>query len=466
MLDSFIKLLGPKGVAAGIETLNAANQATFATSDRSNCIVSPENVSQVQACMRLANHRKLKIYPVSAGKNWGNGSRVPTINDCILLDLHKLNQIVDFSEDLGYVTVQAGVTQLQLFEFLNAQKSKLMINLTGSSRHSSVVANVLERGDGFGSYADRSRHVCNFEVVLPNGELFQTGFGRFPNASCAPLSSAGLGPSFDGLFLQSNLGIITQMTLWLEAKPEFAYKVFIASNSAHRFPSLINRLRSLQLRNLTPYVTWWNEYKIRARMPNSQSELPPWLGAATIFAHTEKQAQTLVEITRQALSPFSEIHCEIFEISHTYDSENIVMAYAKKSSPIPNDLDPDRDRCGLIWAMVLLPYFGRDVATAISTVETSCAAYDFEPNITLIGTDARALRLLLALVYDREVAGEDERAHACHDSVLENLMKLGYFPYRLGLQSMWAMGENDLLKQVKKLLDPNDVLAPGRYSPA
>jgi hypothetical protein len=44
-------------------------------------------------------------YPISRGKNWGYGSRVPARDGCVLLDLGRMNRIVGFSEKLAYVTV-------------------------------------------------------------------------------------------------------------------------------------------------------------------------------------------------------------------------------------------------------------------------------------------------------------------------------------------------------------------------
>ena len=64
--------------------------------------------------MRIANRWKVAVYPISSGRNWGYGSRVPAADGCVLLDLGRMNQIVDFNEELGYVTVEPGVTQAQL----------------------------------------------------------------------------------------------------------------------------------------------------------------------------------------------------------------------------------------------------------------------------------------------------------------------------------------------------------------
>jgi len=69
---------------------------------------------------------------------------------------------------------------------------------------------------------------------------------------------------------------------------------------------------------------------------------------------------------------------------------------------------------------------------------------------------------------DRDLPGEDERAMACHDELLSELIAAGYPPYRLGVQSIHSLpAPTDdsiaLIERLKLALDPNDILAPGRY---
>ena len=56
------------------------------------------------------------------------------------------------------------------------------------------------------------------EIVLPDGEVIHTGFGRYKASKVSKITRWGVGPHMDGLFSQSNLGIVTQMTFWLMAR--------------------------------------------------------------------------------------------------------------------------------------------------------------------------------------------------------------------------------------------------------
>ena len=421
--------------------------------------MKPNSVIEVQAFMRKSFQNKTRVYPISTGKNWGNGSKTPWATNCQILDLGNLNQISDFNEDLGYVTLGPGVTQLQLLKFLKQQNSRLMPNLTGSSKHASVIANALERGDGFGAYGEHANYICHLEIILPNGDLIYTGFK--PHTHCSKLSRSGLGPSLDGLFFQSNLGVITEATLWLEPKPNYFHQIIFEANSLTELGEYANLAAQLQLQNLTPYVAIWNREKIRSKFRDSNFECADWTGAINLFAFEPEQANAQITWVRRLFPKAQIIQADLL----LDEKENISLAYWKKPGPVPENPDFDRDLCGLLWLMCLVPYRGEDLKITIPIIESLCAQHQFEPNLALLGTEPRTLKLLLALIYDKADPDLDKQAQDCHDAILKKLISLGYPPYRLGLQSAWASPKNKLYEQIKNLLDPDHILSPGHYSP-
>src|SRR5207237_5523487 len=81
------------------------------------------------------------------------------------------------------------------------------------------MGNTLDRGVGYNRCGEHFSNFSGLEVVLANGEVLRTGLGGIPNTTAWQSYRWGYGPWVDGLFSQSNLGIVTKMGIWLMQKP-------------------------------------------------------------------------------------------------------------------------------------------------------------------------------------------------------------------------------------------------------
>jgi 4-cresol dehydrogenase (hydroxylating) len=488
-------------------------------------LIAPGNREEVQACVRIANSLQIPIYPVSKGKNWGYGSRVPTHDGAVVLDLGRMNRIVAFDEQLAYVTVEPGVTMRDLHAFLVERGSNLMMTVTGAAPESSLVGNTVERGIGQGPYADRFNHVCALEIVLPTGQCIHTGFDRFAGARSAPIGRWGVGPSVDGLFSQSNLGIVTQMTMWLPCRPRHFQVLLGGLHADAGLKPLVDAFHQLrQEGTLQSPALIFNDYKALGLMrqypwaeTGGQTPLPPniclrlvrarratrWNVLAPLYAASGGQARadrrrvrqllrrrldrmvffdpTFVRTARAASGPFrwlsgidvnpylDAIYAKSVFLGHP-SATAMASVFWRKRDPTPpvDQIDPDRDRCGLLFCAPAIPFTGDHVVAAVSIVERTAFEHAFEPNINLSCLTERMIDLVVFIVFDRSVEGEDQRARACHDEMLRRMIEAGYLPYRLGLQSMGQLppardDSGAFFRTLKTALDPNHVLAPGRY---
>jgi len=76
--------------------------------------------------------------------------------------------------------------------------------------------------------------------------------------------------------------------------------------------------------------------------------------------------------------------------------------------------------------------------------------------------------MVLAIAYDRDQVGADDAALSCHNDLAEQLNALGYTSSRLGIHSMDRMTSQSaahraVVQRIKAALDPNHIIAPGRY---
>jgi 4-cresol dehydrogenase (hydroxylating) flavoprotein subunit len=524
LLKAYRDIVSSENVLTDEATISAVQTATFATTQTVPAIIRPGNRAEVQECVQIANQYKTPIYPISKGKNWGYGSSVPAQDGCVIMDLGRLNRIIDYNEKLAYVTVEPGVTQRQLFEYMQEKKSNLLMSVTGSTPDSSLIGNILERGVGKGPYGDRFAHVCGLEVVLPTGECIHTGFERFANAKAAKVNKWGVGPYFDGIFTQSNLGIVTQMTIWLFPEPEYFQSFFYSISDDSHLEEFIDTLRKLKLQGLmrNSFVLF-NDHRMLStkqqypwKQANGGTLLSAdlmqklrktwggglWIGEGALYSSSREHGQIERKLIKQALKKtvdklifFDARKAQIAEIirplykwitgidlRNTIDllySKNlqrgiptekaVSMVYWRKQSPVPSsNMDPDRDGCGIIWLAPSVPFDGQHVRAALRIIEETAKLHQFEPNVGLQCVTERSIDMTVAIIYDRDVDGEDERAFLCHDEMMQKLLLEGYIPYRLSTQLMNSLppAKDDygkLLQKLKRALDPNDILAPGRY---
>ncbi len=491
-------------------------QSTLASNNKISLVLKPSLNSEISDILKICNREKIKIYPISKGKNYGFGSRLPVEDQSVVLDLSMMKQITDFSEDFGFVRVQPGVTFQDLYLYLENNGSNLMLNVIGGSPEASVLGNILERGDGNGRHGDRSKFVCNMEVVLPNGNIIQTGHGSFRNAQTSNIFDHGVGPNFNQAFIQSNLGIVTELTLWLHPKGNFRQFVHYSLKNQDKFPEFINAFRQLKLEGIIPSnCGMWNDFRslstlmrigsnketinrLELEKSNEFKGLYRWNGMFPVYSQSKSIGIAIQDYLLEKMSLHVDrlLICTEDLIEHTKESviikgevtdfavfgklqvannimkgipsyQSLKSCYWRKNE-LPKNMNPDKDSCGVLWATFALPMEGKTADWAQAKAEDIISKYGFEPHITLLFPQNRTMYFLAMILYDRSTKGQDCLAMQCHDKLNEVFMENGLFPYRLGIQSMSAIKMVDpsyveLLHAIKEKLDPENILSPGRY---
>lgn len=184
--------------------------------------VAPTTVDEVQQIVRIANRHSIPIYTISTGRNLAYGGSAPVYSGSVVLDLKRMNRILEVSEDQAYALVEPGVSYFDLYRHIRERGYRLWIDCPDPG-WGGLIGNALERGAGRTPlpYRDHFGAHCGMEVVLGNGELVRTGLGALPEAGMNwQAFPYGAGPLADGLFAQSNFGIVTKMGFWLMPEPE------------------------------------------------------------------------------------------------------------------------------------------------------------------------------------------------------------------------------------------------------
>ena len=183
--------------------------------------VAPASTEEVQAVVRIANRNKIPIYPISTGKNLGYGGSAPVLSGSVVLDLKRMNRILEVDEKNAYCVVEPGVSYFDLYRYITDRGLKVWIDCPDPG-WGSVVGNALDRGGGYTDalYRNHFDAHCGMEVVLPTGDVLRTGMGALPGAKTWQQYKSGFGPWVDGMFSQTTLGVVTKMGFWLMPQPE------------------------------------------------------------------------------------------------------------------------------------------------------------------------------------------------------------------------------------------------------
>jgi FAD/FMN-containing dehydrogenase len=214
--------------------------------------VAPVRVEEVQEVVRIANRYRIPLYPISTGRNLGYGGSAPNYSGSVVVDLKRMNRVLDVNERNASALVEPGVSYFDLYQYIQERKLKVWLDVPDPG-WGSPIGNSLDRGGGYTMSAFRMHFDahCGMEVVLPNGEVMRTGMGALPGAKSWQEFKWSFGPWVDGLFSQSNFGIVTKMGFWLMPEPE-AYMACDVSVPRHRdLIPLIDTLNYLENSTIT-----------------------------------------------------------------------------------------------------------------------------------------------------------------------------------------------------------------------
>jgi alkyldihydroxyacetonephosphate synthase len=205
-------------------------------------VVQPGSVEEISAVLKLANLYHIPVVPRGGGSG-SQGGILPMYGG-IMLDLKRLNKILEVDEISGTVRAQAGINGYDLEMALN-EKGWTLPHYP-SSIHSATLGGYLScRGSGMVStkYGKAEDMVLSVQVVLPTGEVIRT----------LPVPNHAAGPGILQLFVgaEGSFGVITEATMRIEKLPE------VRSFRSFLFPDLhsgIETGRRIMLERLQPLV--------------------------------------------------------------------------------------------------------------------------------------------------------------------------------------------------------------------
>ena len=412
-----------------------------------DAVVFPDSRAEVQAILRWANRQRVPVTPYGSGTSV-EGHVIP-VQGGISLDLSRMREIVEVRPSDLLARVQAGVTRLQLEERLREAALFFPVDPGADATVGGMVATNAS-GTNAVRYGTMRQNTLGIEVVLANGTVVRTG-------GAAPKSSAGY--DLTRLFVGSEgtLGVVTEVLLRLQALPEFV----VAGRAV--FPSLDAAVRAatrlIQTGTAVARVELVDELTVRAVNAyegTGYSEGPTLFlelsGAEAAVRHeldrAEREARAEGCVAFDAGSDEAE-RARLWQARHNAALAVIATAPGKKLM--------STDVCVPISALPDAIRHARQLAESAG-VEAAILGHVGDGNYhTIFMVDpadeeevARAERINAEIVRHALAAGG-----TCTGEHGIGLGKRGYLREERGAAV-------DLMLAIKRTLDPNGILNPGK----
>lgn len=457
-------------------------------------IVRPASTEEIQEILRIANLHRTALWTLSVGENQGYGMACASNPGSIILDLRRMNRILEVNADLAYALVEPGVTFRQLYRYLQDNNIPLWMDTTSGSPDGSCLANISERGAGYTPMGEKFLFSCGMEVILANGQVLRTGTGTLPNSQTWQLFKWGYGPVLDGLFSQSNFGVITKIGFWLMPKPPAYEALAVVMDEPDAVYKAVEVLRPLKLNMIIPNgacvthirkalglaACWGDSREIlskvgrrfdyspeHGRALKSAYNLGEWNFAGALYGlpETVRSYRKIVEQAFSAQIPGCRfLSAEEQAASPYWRAREMVM----RGEPVWDfDMSDWVGKAGALWISPVAPVTNDAVQQQIKIAEETYGKYGFHYAAELILGTGRDLHHIIWLLFDRNEEDERRRADQCLREMLNRYCEVGYLPYRTGVSSgdhlMRKLGPfQDICHDLKGLFDPNNILSPGK----
>lgn len=410
-------------------------------------MVFPASRSEVEAILRWANDERVPVTPYGSGTSV-EGHVIP-VHGGISLDLSRMNAILEVRPGDLLARVQAGVTRLQLEERLREAGLFFPVDPGADASIGGMVATNAS-GTNAVRYGTMRDNTLGLEVVLADGTVIRTG-------GAAPKSSAGY--DLTRLFVGSEgtLGVVTEVLLRVRALPEFV----VAGRAV--FPDIDTAVRAatrlIQTGTAVARVELLDELTVRAVNAYEGTE---YAEGPTLFLEFSGAEPTVRHELEHAETLASREGCVAFEAASD-EAERVRLWNARHNAALavmasaPGKKLMSTDVCVPVSALPDAIRHAREVVESAGVAGAILGHVGDGNYHTIFMVDpadtaevARAETINAEIVrYALALDGTCTGEHGI------GLGKLGYLREERGAAV-------DVMRAIKRTLDPHGILNPGK----
>ncbi len=413
-------------------------------------VVHPTTTEQISRIMRLANAEKTPVFPRGAGSGFSGGS-LPTKGG-IVLTTEQMDQILEIDEENLVAVVQPGVVTEQFQQAV--EKVGLFYPPDPASlKFSTLGGNVAECAGGprCVKYGVTKDYILGLEVVTPTGDVITTG---------GPTMKGVVGYDLTKLMCGSEgtLGIMTKIVIKLLPLPEGKKTMLVLFDSIDGAAQAVSAI----VRNkIIPTTLEFMDGRTLDCVRQATSLQVPEAARAVLIIEVDgdlefldKQARKIAEI----IQPLGVVETRIAE---THEESEEIWQIRRSVSASLRKVNPDKFNEDICVPRSKVPEMIRKIDVIAETYSIPIVNFGH----------AGDGNIHVNIMIDKQVPGELEKAEKAIEEVFKGALSLGgtmsgehgvgiakaaYIPLEITPETALYM------KTIKKALDPNNILNPGK----
>lgn len=440
-------------------------------------VVRPKNVQEIQKIMEFANEVRLPVVPCSSGIHF-KGAALP-LQGGMVLDLRRMNRILEIDERNRKVRIEPGVTWPQLQGEL-AKRHLMAMSPFLPHPLKSVVTSHLEREPPVISKFEYGDPILTVEFVYPTGRIMRTGSAVVPGATVSAISDGVFpeGPDIDYWRLlqgaQGTMGVVTWASIKVEYLPELNKVLFIPFD---QIEDAIEPLYRIQRRMIGLECFLVNKANLATILVENSSSiledlmgtLPEWVLVLVLSGgrrhpemRIEYEEEALREIGKELgltrimshLPGFPTIGTKLLKLLRSgWPMDRVYWKFARKGAC---------EDIFFVTTMKRVPSFFEMLKNWIALCGLAKPGFYLQPI-----EYGRACHFECDIFYDASDSKEVETVRKLYAEAALALLNEGAFftrPYGVLADLVYSRAASyaATLKKLKALYDPNHVLAPGK----
>ncbi len=452
-MSELIGILGKERVLTAPEDLLCYSYDSTVLEHLPDVVVLPESTGEVAATVRIANRERLPIVPRGAGTNLAGGT-IP-IEGGIVLSLTRMTQILEIDPINMVAVVQPGVVTGKLQAEV-AKEGLYYPPDPASLKVTTLGGNVAMNAGGPHAlkYGVTSDYVMGLEVVLPQGEVIRTGGKAIKNVTGYNLTQLFVGS-------EGTLGVVTQIILRLIPQPQSSGTVMAAFSTLDDAATLVNRILSTGV--IPAVIEIMDNMTVQTVEDYLELGLPRDAAALLLI-----QVDGVKEAVQQGLKAVAALchdnGATLVDVAPTPDQEDELWKARRSISPSLTRVRPNK-----LGEDISVPR--EAIPETIGRIQEVSRRHDVP--IVIFGHISDG-NLHPNILFDRQDSEEVERVEAAAGDIFAAAVAVGGTlsgEHGIGLLKKKYLSLDlppetiEVMKLIKRALDPNNVMNPGKIFP-